>query len=232
MSDVFISYAKTDNQNSEITLLVTALNSLTSPIQKDINVTTWFDENGIRKGEDWSSEIDIGIEEAHTVAVFISPAYFASKICNREFKTALQLGKKLIPVWISAVSAGTIEAEIEKRKNEGKEVSTLAEAMQNYTAIRDKQAIRLDIDPDPLRSRTLRELVTAIFENAKLDDGATEWLGRALAKERGTGSWLSGNDLRQAETWLIEVNNTPNYIAHEKTKLFILYSRRATVRRT
>ncbi len=232
MSDLFISYAKADNLNGSITDLVQKLKATASPAGTDKKITVWFDEAGIRKGEHWAKEIEIGLEKAHTVAIFISSHYFASMVCNQELQLALQLGKKLIPVWVDAVSAAAVEEEIGKRQREGKETASLADAMQNYGLIRDRQAIRFDQDTTPNRQQTLTELVNAIFENAALDDGATEWLERALAKERGTGSWLSGDDLRQAERWLESATKSPNSIILDKTKVYIQVSRRtASTRR-
>ncbi len=232
MTHVFISYAKSDNQNGEISLLVNTLASTASPIEPDTNIKVWFDEKGIRAGENWSQEIDAGLEQAHTVAIFFSPRYFASQVCTRELQTALQLGKKLIPIWVDVVTAGNVEQEIQKRKSEGKETASLDEAMRNYVAICDKQALRFDTDTELDKVKTKRELITAIFENARLDDGATTWLERALAKERRVGSWLAGSDLKRAQLWLSEAEIATNFVVHEPTKQFILKSKKMVRRRT
>jgi WD40 repeat protein len=231
MADVFISYAKADNQERAISFIVEKLTTTTSPIDSDTNITAWFDEQGIRKGEHWEEEIQIGLEQAHTVAIFISPRYFASMVCNQELERAIKLGKKIIPVWIEAINYKTAKEQIQKaidtRVRQGGDTADIEDAVENYKAIKDKQGIRLDFDTSDDKTQTVDELVNAIFENAKLDDGAAEWLERALAKSRKTGSWLSGNDLKRAESWLLDAENTATFHIHAETREFITSSRRA-----
>lgn len=231
MADVFISYAKADNQGREISFIVEKLTSIPSPIDPDSNITVWFDIEGIRTGEHWEEEIEIGIEEAHTVAIFVSPRYFASMVCNQELEYAIELGKKLIPIWVAEIRPRDIEKAINDRKNESKDTAEVNTAKQNFSAIRDKQGIRFDFDNTPSKSQTVNAFLTAIFENARLDDGAAEWLERALAKERKTGSWLFGDDLKEAEKWLREADADPLFQVLKKTRVFIKNSRKASNRR-
>lgn len=231
MSDVFISYAKADNEDFKIVGLQERLSQTPSLINPEKSITVWFDENNIRASEHWADEIGIALEQAHVVAVFVSPRYFASLVCNQELQRAQELGKKIVPVWIQAVSAGGIEAEIAVRHSQHKATATLHEALRNYASIENNQAIRYDTDTSPNRQRSFERLVTAIFEHARLDDGAREWLERLLAKERKTGSWITGADLKQAENWLKEAEKTPNFVIHPATRRFIVQSRRANTQR-
>jgi WD40 repeat protein len=231
MSDVFISYAKSDNTNGMIEQFINVLKKTKSPISVNKTIQVWFDEAGIRKGEHWEKEIAVGLEQAHTVALFISPRYFASMVCNQELEMALKLGKKLIPIWVDEVTSNAVEQEIDLRRAQSKETATFANAMQNYAVIRDRQAIRMDRDDTPQHERTLIELVNAIFENASLDDGATHWLQRMLIKERGKGGWLTGADLRAAESWLVEAQRVQTFVILPQTHDYICKSRKASHRR-
>lgn len=231
MSNVFISYAKADNVDEQITRLVERLKQTASPIHPDTKIAVWFDESGIRKGQNFKTDIDIGLEDAHTVALFISPRYFASKVCNQELQSALTQTKRLIPVWVESVTAGAVEEEITLRQSQGKETAALTDAMKNYAEIWELQAIRFDTDTTPRKDRTFQELVAAIFQHPTLDDGAAQWLKRTNAKERGTGAWLSGADLRAAEAWLAAAKEAKTFIIHPPTHDYIIRSRRVNRRR-
>jgi WD40 repeat protein len=231
MSDLFISYAKADNSEGEISNIETQLRNTPSRPHPSLKIDVWFDENNIRAGEYWKKEIEIGIEKAHVIAIFLSPRYFASKVCNEELAKAKELGKKIILLQISPVSAGAVELAIKERQSQGKETATLQEALSNYASIKKNQYILYDMDTSVGKQDSFDRLVSAIFENATLDDGANVWLERQLAKERKTGNWLTGDDLREAEKWLAETAKTPLFVVHDKTRQYIVESRKANNRR-
>lgn len=234
MADVFISYAKADNENGrEISNFENKLRNTPSKINPDLNIDVWFDEANIRPSEHWADEIQIGIEKAHTVAIFISPKYFASKVCNQELVMARDLGKKLIPIWLGTkpVTDQEIEEAIKDRESGGGDTPELAEAIKNRDSIASAQALQYGKDESLHRQKTFDALVNAIFENAKLDDGATEWLERALAYERDMGSWLNGSDLTEAEKWLVEADHAPLFKVADTTRNFIYMSRTQSQKR-
>ncbi|MEM9954329.1 MAG: TIR domain-containing protein [Chloroflexota bacterium] len=233
MTDVFISYAKADNKSDAITNIVRALSQTNSPLDREKSIEVWFDEDGIRTGEDWSDEIDIGLQNANTVAIFISPRYFASYVCNRELETALNFSKKIIPIWVEPIyqPETDIATAINERAKQGNRTATEERASKNYQLIEDKQAIRWDSDTSDNKHQTIQQLISAIFENAKLDDDATRWLDRYLSKTNGTGDWLSGADLKQAQVWLKKASQTPNYTIQPDVQEFIDKSQTAQRRR-
>ena len=232
MADVFISYAKADNEDDrKISHIENKLRKTPSKINSTRKIDVWFDEQNIRASEHWVEEIRIGIEKAHTVAIFVSSRYFASQVCNQELVRAQSLGKKIIPIWLEPVTAEEVEQERQNRISKNKEVASLEDAMSNYASIQNSQAIRYDLDDSPDHIIVFNRIVDAIFENAKLDDGATEWLERALAKERDSGSWLTGNDLEEAGKWLVEADHAPLFKVPDKTRNFIYMSRTQSQKR-
>jgi hypothetical protein len=65
--------------------------------------TMWVDTDDIPAGAPWRTELGTAIEAANAVVCCISPAWLASNECQDEYRRALELGKRLIPVQLCAV---------------------------------------------------------------------------------------------------------------------------------
>src|SRR3712207_1772475 len=63
----------------------------------------WVDEDNIPPGAPWRTELGTAIEAANAVVCCVSPAWLASEECQREYRRAIELGKRLIPVLVSRV---------------------------------------------------------------------------------------------------------------------------------
>lgn len=90
MSDVFISYARKDNQDGFVTRLFEAL--------ERHQFDAWMDKQDIPPAVDFLKEIYPAIDAADTFLFIISPNSAASEYCLKELERALQLNKRLIPI--------------------------------------------------------------------------------------------------------------------------------------
>ena len=86
--DVFISYSRSDRRR--VRPLVDLL--------RGGGLTAFRDEDSITAGTPWEAALDQSIESARTVFVFWSEAAADSKAVQREYRRAIKLKKKVVPV--------------------------------------------------------------------------------------------------------------------------------------
>lgn len=99
--DVFISYARSDYENSETKEKIP--NSIVSQIKEYLsvnNISYWFDEDGIYSGDAFAKEIANSIKNSK-LFLFVSSAHSnKSDWTCREIATATMYKKKILPVKI------------------------------------------------------------------------------------------------------------------------------------
>lgn len=169
MTDLFISYSRDDSEFVQI--LFDALESE--------GRSTWVDWD-IPASTEWFPEIEQAIESADNSLFVLSPAWSDSQICLKEYRHAVDSGKRLIPLQCKELDTGTIPNELAKlnwidfRDHENFEDSlkTLIEAL----------------DTDPERKRTHSWLLVR----------AKRWEGSGGDR----GQTLRGRELAEAEAWL------------------------------
>src|SRR5690348_4133585 len=88
--DVFISYARKDNVSNWITRFIEELlnEHLTfTGFNLTRELKPFFDKRDIRSLDDWQQRIfNDGLAKSRLFVAFISPDYFASEWCRREWK--------------------------------------------------------------------------------------------------------------------------------------------------
>lgn len=188
MADVFISYSRKDKTFTEQLFSALATNGRDA----------WVDWEGIAYSVDWWHEICAGIDAADTFLFIISPDSLASMVCNQEIAYARENHKRIIPVIHRPVEEKMLAGEWF-----GKDWEVIAR--DNWTEIKrlnwlffreednfDQAFAELlrtaEADPEHLKFHT-RLLVRA-----------REWETRV---KRDDGLLLRGEDLRQAENWLM-----------------------------
>ncbi len=103
--DAFISYAHSDNARSQV-------RELRDAIVDDFNnfagrvPLIFFDEDDILSMDDWQKRIAKGLRESHLFLAVLSPAFFASDYCRREFEEYVRyeamrqcLGEGVSPIY-------------------------------------------------------------------------------------------------------------------------------------
>ena len=87
--DVFISYGRADSKH-----FASKLNSRLIASGLDV----WFDFDDIPLGVDFQTQIEDGVEKAHSFLFIISPHAVNSPYCAREIELAVKYNKRIIPI--------------------------------------------------------------------------------------------------------------------------------------
>src|SRR5829696_1975339 len=93
MTSLFISYSRKD---------IEFAHKLTKAF-KGQGLDFWIDWEGIPPTVDWWREIEKGIEEADIFLFLISPDSAKSKICGKEIDTAIENGKRIVPIVVREI---------------------------------------------------------------------------------------------------------------------------------
>ncbi|NQT14551.1 MAG: toll/interleukin-1 receptor domain-containing protein, partial [Planctomycetes bacterium] len=85
-ADLFVSYAHADDRDGWIEGLVEALQQAYTRL-RPAPLALFFDRQAIQSMQDWEDRILLGLREAKSMLAVLSPAYFQSAFCRREWKT-------------------------------------------------------------------------------------------------------------------------------------------------
>ena len=84
--DFFVSYAREDNKSGWITGFVEELVAEHKTFSGGRTLTYFFDKADIHHFDDWQSRIHHALSRSRLFLAFVSPSYFASEWCRREWK--------------------------------------------------------------------------------------------------------------------------------------------------
>ena len=84
--DFFVSYARKDNETGWITSFVEALLAEHKTFTAGRALKPFFDEHAITTGADWQLYLAHGIAHSRMFLAFLSPNYFASEWCRKEWR--------------------------------------------------------------------------------------------------------------------------------------------------
>ena len=89
--DFFVSYARADNRDGWITRFVEELVAAHGEFSGGRELTYFFDKRDIHSLDDWQLRIYDELAGSQLFVAFLSPSYFASEWCCREWRTWLDL---------------------------------------------------------------------------------------------------------------------------------------------
>jgi hypothetical protein len=85
--DFFVSYARSDNADGWVTRFIAELAVEHAKFAPDRPLKPFFDKQDIRSLDDWQQRIfNDGLAKSRLFVAFVSPNYFASEWCRREWK--------------------------------------------------------------------------------------------------------------------------------------------------
>ncbi len=84
--DFFVSYARADNSDGWITRFVDELLVEHRKFSGGRELTYFFDKQDIGSFDDWQHRLHHGLAKSRLFLAFISPSYFASEWCRKEWK--------------------------------------------------------------------------------------------------------------------------------------------------
>ena len=139
----------------------------------------FLDREGISYGEKWRERLSAEIEAADTILFVISPAAVGSEICEWEVAHAIELGKRIVPVYGLDTDHAAMPQNLRDR---------------NY----------IDFRPNQNRFARLRELDSTlrrdeawIRQHPRLTEQALLWRNTGASDD----GLLTGARLREAEAW-------------------------------
>jgi WD40 repeat protein len=147
---------------------------------------TTVDRHGISAGEDWKSRLGALIRDADTIVFVLSPSSVRSETCAWEVSTAVELGKRILPVVCRSIEGASSPAQL---------------AALNYIYFYAEPRF-----PGSGFGTGLVGLVTALNtdldwlrEHTRYLQRASEWA--AGPPPRSTNRLLSGPDIEAAKAW-------------------------------
>lgn len=179
MSDVMISYSRRDKA------FVQRLNQSL----QDSGRAVWVDWEDIPPTADWWSEIQAGIEAAHTFVFIITPESVRSEVCRREIDHAIACNKRLVPVLYKEIVDEADKAKMHPTLN-----------THNWIYLRDTDDFAAGFKILVLALETDLQHVQT---HTRLLVRANEW----EFKKRPNSLLLRGEDLKDAEHWLRHGHN-------------------------
>ena len=187
MSDVFISYSRTDK------LFMARLYQELVDRQFD----AWVDWEDIPKGARWLKEIYRGIEGADTFVCILSPDWLTSENCHLEMAHALKHNKRIVPVIYREVEIANIAGLWFEKDWE-------QTARANWNALKNINWLFFREGDDFKQS--VQELLSTLRSDHEHVKKHTRYLVRAVewdTENRRPEMLLRGAELLVAEQWLI-----------------------------
>jgi hypothetical protein len=89
--DFFVSYARRDNRDGWISDFVHELLAEHRKFSGERKLVPFFDLQDIHSLDDWEHRLHDGLSKSRLFLAFLSPAYFASEWCRREWRTWIDL---------------------------------------------------------------------------------------------------------------------------------------------
>jgi hypothetical protein len=83
--DLFVSYSHKDNAQGQVTALVEAIKREYAAFSQE-PLREFFDDREIKDGADWEARIATALAESKVLLAVLSPEYFKSKWCRKEFE--------------------------------------------------------------------------------------------------------------------------------------------------
>lgn len=177
MADIFISYSRRDQE------FVRRLHDHLLSDGRDV----WVDWESIPLTADWFEEIKAGIEGADSFLFVISPDSVRSEVVAAELEYALSMNKRFVPLLYRELIESHDKAALHPK------ISS-----HNWTFMRTDEEFQ----------ENLVLLTTALDTDLEHARVHTRILTRALEwdhRGRDTSFVLRGNDLKEAEDWLGDV---------------------------
>ena len=172
MCDVFIAYAVKNREKRDIIRAKLIRNA----------ITVWQHDYDIRKGENFTTAIEKGIEEADNFIYLITKEAVVSEYCQKELTHAVAMNKRIIPLLIEDIPKGDMPMEI-----------------------RQLQYIHFIDSSKNAKKKAFTELLQQLANDKNYYRSHKVLLSKGLKWDRqnkNAGMLLRGGALEQAQAWL------------------------------
>lgn len=198
--DFFVSYARKDNEGGWITQFLTDLQEEHRKFTGGREFRFFFDQNDIQSLDDWRHSIHEKLARSRLLVAFVSPSYFASEWCRREWRAwiDIEIAKHILsdgaaPVYIvevpwfaASMSEQQVAEEITRLSNNLADPTLAHEALDIGGQVSRRQFTQVrpfyNAGLEALRYEDLRKVLASLAKN--LSDRAEHV--RAAADSRST----------------------------------------------
>ena len=191
--DFFVSYARSDNTSGWITQFVAELLAEHQKFAAGRELKPFFDQHAITTGADWQLFLAHGIAHSRLFLAFISPHYFASEWCRKEWRAWIdaEIAQHILtagvrPIYIIEVPGLTGKGQLSDQElaehlaqlsptTDGARAKTLAETPPVLKHLRRRQLTHnqtfcdvqsfYDAGLDALRREDLRRVLNDLARN-------------------------------------------------------------------
>ncbi|NER80264.1 MAG: TIR domain-containing protein [Leptolyngbya sp. SIO1D8] len=195
MTQVFLAYAQAD---------IEIMKDIRRSLQRQ-GLTIWSSQTDIPTGEAFKQAVNQGIEEADNIIYLLSPESLQSKYCQYEFKYALALKKRIIPILVRPLASAVVDAELASLQ-----YIDLTDNIQNQDYQLDESEL----------IKTLNRDAAYYAQHKALLVKALKW----QRQQQNPSVLLRGYDLRHAEAWLKTANRRSPHPATDIHRKFIQVS--------
>jgi hypothetical protein len=107
--DLFVSYAHADDRGENVEKVAALVQAIKDDYQRVIGspLQVFFDTHAIRSMDDWEARILTGLRQSKMMVAVLSPAYFASDYCRREWELYVETelaqalpGEGITPIYV------------------------------------------------------------------------------------------------------------------------------------
>lgn len=105
LHDFFVSYARRDNRDGWISDFVNELRAEHRKFSGGRELVPFFDLDDIHSLDDWEQRLRGGLSKSRLFLAFLSPAYFASEWCRREWRTWIdvEIAKHILSAGVAPI---------------------------------------------------------------------------------------------------------------------------------
>ncbi len=216
MSDVFISYSRRDQVFAR---------RLFERVKQD-GLEGWADWEGIPYGTEWEKIILHAIDAAKSFVFIISPDSIKSDVCNVELEYARKRNKRIIPIMRREPDMKLVAGEMFGKAAETRfrDNWTFLGTI-NWVNFRKKSGEEFECKYDPDTRQVInpscdgsendadnfetafQKLVVTLQTDQVYVDEHTRLLVRVVDWQNNKGTLLRGNELLQAEAWLLSAED-------------------------
>lgn len=157
--DFFVSYARRDNASGWITRFVDELISEHKTFSAGHTLHPFFDQHVITTGADWQLYLAHGISHSRLFLAFISPNYFASEWCRKEWRAWMdaEIAQHILtagvrPVYIVELSGLTGKGQLSDQE--------LAQKLAELSDLTGPDRARLIAETPPVVKQLRRRQLT------------------------------------------------------------------------
>lgn len=178
--DFFVSYARADNKHGWVTRFIEELQREHRAFVGDDparQLRPFFDKKAIRSFDDWQSRIRHGLARSRLFVAFLSPNYFASEWCRREWKEWIdtEIAKHILsagaaPIYFVEVP-GFVGKLPECREQKTLSEQEVAEKVAELCALPEPHAGFIASVAPVVRQMRDRRQITSAFVKPLLDEG-------------------------------------------------------------